>query len=256
MPRFAANLGWLFTEHDFLDRFAAAARAGFRAVEFAAPYAYPPDEIAMRLLDNGLECILINLPMGDRAKGDVGIACRPDRGAEFREGVARGIVYAQALGVPRMNVIAGLSLESDDRAALRATLVENLAYAAQELGKAGLDLLIEPLNDIDTPGFFVTRQSEGVELIGEVGAPNFGLQCDLYHVAMMGEDPTTAFERHRKAIRHMQFADAPGRGEPGRGRIDYAPIFESLDRQGYAGWLAAEYRPSRPTPETLSWFLT
>jgi hydroxypyruvate isomerase len=158
--------------------------------------------------------------------------------------------------VPRMNVIAGLAFEHEQRDALRATLVENLGYAARELGKAGLELLIEPLNDIDTPGFFVTRQSEGVELIREVGARNFGLQCDLYHVAMMGEDPGAAFEQHRTVIRHMQFADAPGRGEPGRGRIDYAPIFERLDRQGYAGWLAAEYRPSRPTAETLSWFLS
>ena len=255
MLRFAANLGWLFTEHDFLDRFAAAARAGFRAVEFAAPYAYPPEEIAMRLLDNGLECILINLPMGDRAKGDVGIACRPERRAEFREGVERGIVYAQALGVPRMNVIAGLAHAGEDPVALRATLVENLGYAAAELAKVKLDLLVEPLNDIDTPGFLVTRQAQGVELMNEVRAANFGLQFDLYHVAMMGEEPLAALDRHRAAIRHIQFADAPGRGEPGTGRVDYAPIFERIDGQGYTGWVAAEYRPSRETAQTLSWFV-
>src|SRR5882672_2645086 len=188
MPRFAANLGYLFTEHDFLDRFAAARRAGFRAVEFAAPYAYPPEEIAMRLLDNALECILINLPMGDRAKGDFGIA--------------------------------GTAGALDDPARLRETLVANLRFASRELGAAGLDLVIEPINTTDVPGFFVSRSPEAVEIIAEVGAANLGLQCDLYHTAMMGDDPAQTLERLWSAVRHIQFADAPGRGEPGTGRID------------------------------------
>ena len=197
MPRFAANLGFLFTEHAFLDRFAAARRAGFRAVEFAAPYAYPPEEIAMRLIDNGLECILVNLPMGDRAKGDFGIACRPGREREFREGVARGIEYAQALGVPKLNCISGTATAQDDRVLFAKTLVSNLRLAAREFKAAGLDLVIEPINTKDVPGFFVARSPEAVAIIEEVGADNFGLQCDLYHTAMMGDDPAQTLEDSR-----------------------------------------------------------
>ena len=253
MPRFAANLGYLFPEHDFLDRFAAARRAGFRAVEFAAPYSYPPEELAMRLIDNGLECILINLPMGDRAKGDFGIACRPGRETQFREGVARGIMYAQALGVPRLNCICGTAAASDDRTLFTKTLVANLRFAAREFKAAGLDLVIEPINTTDVPGFFVSRSPEAAALIEEVGADNFGLQCDLYHTAMMGDDPARILEDLAPAIRHIQFADAPGRGEPGTGKIDFAPLFALVDRLGYRGWVSAEYRPTRPTPETLAW---
>lgn len=255
MPRFAANLGYLFPEHDFLDRFAAARRAGFRAVEFAAPYAYPPEEIAMRLLDNALECILINLPMGERAKGDFGIACRPGREAEFRDAVARGIVYAQALRVPKLNCIAGTVGANDDPARLRATLVANLRFAARELAAAGLDLVIEPINTTDVPGFLVSRSPQAVEIIAEVGAANLGLQCDLYHTVMMGDDPARTLETFWSSVRHIQFADVPGRGEPGTGKIDFPPLFALIDRLGYGGWVSAEYRPTRSTPETLSSFL-
>jgi len=255
MPRFAANLGYLFTEHDFLDRFAAARRAGFAAVEFASPYAYPPQEIAMRLIDNGLACILINLPMGERRKGDFGIACRPGREAEFRDGVARGISYARALGVPKVNCISGTIAAGEDRARLRDTLIANLRVAAREFKSAGLDLVLEPINTTDVPGFLVPRCGEAVEVIREVGADNFGLQCDLYHAAMMGEDPAATFERFRADVRHVQFADAPGRGEPGTGKIDFPAIFALIDRLGYEGWVSAEYRPSRPTAETVRTFL-
>jgi hydroxypyruvate isomerase len=255
MPRFAANLGYLFPECDFLDRFAAARRAGFRAVEFAAPYAYPPEEIAMRLIDNALECILINLPMGDRAKGDFGIACRPGREAQFREAVARGIMYAQALGVPKLNCIAGTAAEGDDPARLHATLISNLRFAAAEFKAAGLDLVIEPINTIDVPGFFVSRSPQAAAIIAEVGAVNLGLQCDLYHTVMMGDDAAATLESLWPVVRHIQFADAPGRGEPGTGKIDFPPLFALIDRLGYDGWVSAEYRPTRPTPETLSSFL-
>lgn len=255
MPRFAANLGYLFTEHDFLDRFAAARRAGFRAVEFAAPYAYPPDEIAMRLIDNGLECILINLPMGDKSRGDFGIACRPGREDEFRDGVAKGISYARALGVPKLNCIAGTAREGEDRSRLRATLIANLGLAARELDAAGLGLVIEPINTHDVPGFFVSRASEGVALITEVAATNLGLQFDIYHTAMMGDDPATTLQAVWPFVRHIQFADAPGRGEPGTAKVDFPPLFALIDRLGYAGWVSAEYRPTRPTVETLTGFL-
>jgi len=252
MPRFAANLGFLFTEHDFLDRFAAARAAGFRAVEYAQPYAWPAPEIAARLRDNGLECILVNLPMGDKAKGDFGIACRPGREAEFRAGVARGIEYALALGVPKLNCISGTATGADDREAFRATLIANLRYAAREFKSAGLDLVIEPINTRDVPGFFVSRSPEAMEIIGEVGADNLYLQCDLYHTAMMGDDPAAILRQCRQAIRHVQFADAPGRGEPGSGKIDFAPLFAQLDEMGYDGWVSAEYRPTKPTVETLA----
>ena len=252
MPRFAANLGFLFTEHEFLDRFAAARAAGFRAVEYSQPYTWPAAEIAARLRDNELQCILVNLPMGDRARGDFGVACRPGREAEFRAGVARGIEYADILGVPKVNCISGTAGREDDRGAFRETLIQNLRYAAREFKAAGLDLVLEPINTHDIPGFFVSRSPDAVAIIEEVGADNLHLQCDLYHTAMMGDDPAVILEQCRSAIRHIQFADAPGRGEPGTGTIDFAPLFAQIDAMGYDGWVAAEYRPTRPTVETLS----
>jgi hydroxypyruvate isomerase len=253
MPRFAANLGFLFTEHPFLERFAAAREAGFTAVEFSQPYEFAPEEIASRLRDNALEMVLCNLPMGDRARGDFGIACRPGREAEFREGVARGIRYAHALGIPKLNCISGAVAPGEDRAALRETLIANLRLAAREFKAAGLDLVLEPINTRDVPTFFVSRSPEAAAIIEEVGAGNLGLQCDLYHTVMMGDDPAAILESLAPAIRHIQFADAPGRGEPGTGKIDFAPLFALIDRLGYGGWVAAEYRPTRATAETLGW---
>jgi hydroxypyruvate isomerase len=251
--RFAANLGWLFQEHAFLDRFAAARRAGFRGVEFAQPYEYPAAEVAARLRDNGLEFVLINLPMGDKSKGDFGIACRPGREDEFRRGVARGIEYAHAIGVKQLNCISGTAKPGEDRAAMRAILLSNLRLAAREFKAAGLDLLLEPINTHDIPGFFVSRQSEGAAIIEETGADNLGLQFDIYHTVMMGDDPAALLRQHRGVIRHIQFADAPGRGEPGTGSIDFAPLFALIDELGYRGWVSAEYRPSKPTPETVTY---
>jgi len=253
--RFAANLGWLFTEHPFLERFAAAARTGFRGVEFAQPYEHPAAQVASLLRDNGLECVLINLPMGDKSKGDFGIACRPGREAEFRAGVARGIEYARAIGVPKVNCISGTAKPGEDREAMRATLISNLRFAAKEFKAAGLDLLLEPINSHDIAGFFVTRQLEAVKIIDEVGASNLGLQFDIYHTVMMGDDPAAMLRECEPWIRHIQFADAPGRGEPGTGRIDFAPLFAQIDDMGYEGWVSAEYRPSKPTPQTVAGFL-
>ena len=253
--RFAANLGWLFTEHPFLDRFAAAARTGFRGVEFAQPYEYPPTEVASRLRDNDLECVLINLPMGDKSKGDFGIACRPGREAEFRAGVARGIEYAHAIGVRKLNCISGTAKPGEDREAMRSLLISNLRFAAKEFKAAGLDLVLEPINTQDIPGFVVSRSPEAVAIIDEVGADNLFLQCDLYHTVMMGDDPAAILRQCEPWIRHIQFADAPGRGEPGTGRIDFAPLFAQIDEMGYEGWISAEYRPSKPTPQTVASFL-
>jgi hydroxypyruvate isomerase len=255
MPRFAANLGFLFTELPFLERFAAARAAGFRAVEFAAPYGYPAAELAARLADNGLECILINLPMGDRARGDIGFACRPGREGEFSDGVASGIAYAHALGVPKLNCISGVAKPGEDMALLRRALVSNMRLAAREFKAAGLDLVIEPLNTHDNPDFILPRSPDVVRLIEEIGAPNVGLQCDIYHTVMMGDDAAAVLEQCWPSIRHIQFADVPGRGEPGTGTIDFAPLFALIDRKGYAGWVSAEYKPTRPTAETVSTFL-
>ena len=255
MPRFAANLGYLFPEYPFLERFAAARRAGFRAVEFAVPYDFPAAELASRIKDNGLECILVNLPMGNRAKGDFGIACRPGREREFVEGVASGIAYAHALGVPRLNCISGTAKPGEDDALLRRTLVSNMRLAAREFKAAGLDLVIEPLNSKDIPAFIVPRSPDVVRLIEEIGEPNVGLQCDIYHTVMMGDDPAAILEECWPSIRHIQFADVPGRGEPGTGKIDFASLFDLIDRKGYTGWVSAEYKPSRPTAETVPAFL-
>ena len=253
MPRFAANLGWLFTEHSFLDRFAAARAAGFTAVEFASPYGHSAGEIAERLETHGLRCILFNLPMGDKSKGDMGIACRPGREGEFRDGVARAIDYAKALGCARVNCISGKALPGEDRLALRERLVSNLRFAARELKGAGLELVVEPLNDIDNPHFILPRSPEMAAVIAEVAEPNVGLQCDIYHTVMMKDDPAAMLQALRPVIRHVQFADAPGRGEPGTGRIDFPPLFALLDRIGYDGWVSAEYKPSKRTEETLAW---
>ena len=255
MPRFAANLGYLFAEHAFLDRFAAAASAGFRAVEFAVPYDYPRHELAARLGANGLECILVNLPMGDRAKAEYGLACRPDRVADFRQGVARGIEYAHALGVARLNCICGTARPGDDATVLRKTLVENVRFAAREFKRDGLDLLVEPLNDRDVAGFVAPRAADVIALIEEAGEDNVHLQFDLYHSAMMGEDVARSLEAAWPRVRHIQFADAPGRHEPGTGRTDFGALFALIDRLGYPGWVSAEYRPTRATIETISSFM-
>ncbi len=253
MPRFAANLGFLFPEHAFLERFAAARAAGFLAVEFASPYEFAASEVAARLRDNGLRCILINLPMGDKAKGDFGIACRPERVAEFRRGVATAIEYGRALGVPRMNCIAGTLPPGGDAGACRATLCDNLAYAARALAAEGIELVVEPINAIDVPGFFLPRCTPAAALIAEVGEANLGLQLDLYHAAMAGDDPGALLRELQPAIRHIQFADAPGRNEPGTGQLDFAALFAQIDASGYGGWVAAEYRPLKPTAATLHW---
>lgn len=253
MPKLAANLSMLFPQLDFLERFAAARAAGFDAVEFPSPYGHTPDAVAQALRDAGLRCILFNLPSGDPAKGDFGIACRPGREAEFRTGVLRAIEYAQALGCGRINVVTGRILEGEDPAKLRAVLLANVAYAAGELHRAGIDFVIEPINDIDIPGFFLTRQDEGAAVVEAIGVHRMGLQCDLYHTVMKGDDPAAIVKRLQPVIRHVQFADAPGRGEPGSGTVDIPSLFKLLDTLAYDGWVSAEYKPTRRTEETLGW---
>ncbi|MGE3307341.1 MAG: hydroxypyruvate isomerase [Rhizobiaceae bacterium] len=253
MLRFSANLTMLFTEHDFLDRFAAAASAGFTGVEYVGPYAWPAAEIAGRLRDNGLTQALFNLPAGDWEKGERGIAILPDRVDEFRRGVDLAIDYAGALGCGQVNCLAGLAPPGVDRALLRRTFVDNLRYASARLGEAGIRLLVEPINTIDMPGFFINRADEAVALIDDVGSDNLWLQFDVYHMQIMQGDLTRSLERHVDRIAHIQVADNPGRHEPGTGEINYPFVFRTLERLGYTRWVGAEYRPQAGTMAGLGW---
>jgi hydroxypyruvate isomerase len=253
MPKFAANLSMLFTEVDFLDRFEAAAKAGFQGVEYLFPYDYSPAELKARLDANGLTQVLHNLPAGDWAAGERGIACHPDRVEEFRAGVDKAIEYATALGCAQVNCLAGIQPQgvSDDQA--RQTLVENLRYAAEKLEAAGILLLAEPINTRDIPGFFLNRTEQALQIFDEVGSRNLKLQYDIYHMQIMEGDLAPTLERHLDRIAHVQLADNPGRHEPGTGEIHYPFLFAHLDRLGYEGWIGCEYKPATTTKEGLGW---
>jgi hydroxypyruvate isomerase len=253
MPRFAANLTMLFTEVPFLDRFERAALAGFKAVEFLFPYAHPAEEIRRRLDEHQLTLVLHNLPAGDWDAGERGIACLPDRVDEFRAGVAKAITYAKALGVTQLNCLAGRAPAGVDPAVLNRTLVENLRFAAAALRLADLKLLLEPINTVDIPGFFVSRTVEALAIIDEVGADNLFLQYDLYHAQRMEGELAATLEKHLARIAHVQLADNPGRHEPGTGEINYPFLFAHLDRIGYRGWVGCEYKPATTTEAGLHW---
>ncbi len=253
MPRFAANLTTMFNEVEFHDRFAAAAEAGFKAVEYLLPYAHDKDELAERLRANDLVQVLHNLPVGDWDAGDRGIACHPDRVGEFREGVVRALDYAAALGCARLNCLAGLAPPGVAPERLRATFVANLKFAAGVLAEAGLTLLTEPINTRDVPGFYLSRTDQALAIIDDVGAPNLALQYDVYHMQIMEGDLAPTLERHLDRIGHIQISDTPGRNEPGTGEINYPFLFDHLDRLGYEGWIGCEYKPRAGTVEGLAW---
>jgi hydroxypyruvate isomerase len=253
MPKFAANLTMLFNEVPFLERFERAAAAGFKAVEFLFPYAYPVAELQKRLKDNDLRLVLHNLPGGDWDAGDRGMACHPDRVDEFRAGVARGIEYGTALGVPHLNCLAGKAPAGIDDGALRRTFVANLRVAAAELKNAKLNLLIEPINRFDIPGFYLNTTAQALSILDEVGADNAFVQYDIYHAQRMEGELANTMSRHLARIGHIQLADNPGRNEPGTGEINYAFLFAHLDRIGYKGWVGCEYKPAARTEEGLSW---
>ncbi|TAL85133.1 MAG: hydroxypyruvate isomerase [Rhodanobacter sp.] len=253
MPKFSANLTMMFNELPFLERFDAAAAAGFHAVEFLFPYDYPAQTLRDQLDGHGLELVLHNLPAGDWAAGERGIACDPARIDEFRQGVARAIDYAKALDCPRVNCLAGIVAE-DRRDIARRTLIENLRYAAGQLEDAGILLLLEPVNTRDIPGFFVNRSSRALEIIDAVGSDNLKLQFDLYHAQVMEGDLTHTIEAHFDRIGHLQLADNPGRHEPGTGEINYPYLFRRLDELDYQGWIGCEYKPRTTTTEGLGWF--
>lgn len=253
MTRIAANLSMLFTEVPLAERFERAARAGFAAVEIQFPYEMPA--AAMRgLLDaHGLRMVLHNLPGGDVAAGERGYACHPGREAEFRAGVARGIEYALTLGVPQLNCLAGIAPPGVDDATLRATFVANLRHAAGECRRAGLKLLIEPINRRDVPGFWLDGTAKAVSVLDEVGADNAFVQYDVYHAQRHEGELAATIERHLPRIAHIQIADNPGRHEPGTGEIHYPFLFAHLARLGYRGWIGAEYWPAGRTEDGLGW---
>ncbi len=253
MPKFAANLTMMFTDLPFLSRFAAAAEAGFDAVEFLFPYEFDKGELASLLAASGLRLVLHNLPAGDWARGERGIACHPGRVAEFRAGVERAIDYAAALQCPKVNCLAGILPDGVTADAARATLIENLRYAAGKLEAAKIGLLLEPVNCRDIPGFFVDRTRPALEIIAATGSNNIKLQYDIYHAQVMEGDLACTIETEFERIGHIQLADNPGRHEPGTGEINFPFLFRRIDELGYRGWIGCEYKPATTTTAGLSW---
>ncbi|MEP6915913.1 MAG: 2-oxo-tetronate isomerase [Acidobacteriota bacterium] len=253
MPKFAANLTMMFTELAFSGRFAAAARAGFTGVEFLFPYDHAPAQVACWLEDHALENVAFNLPPGDWNAGERGLASLPGREAEFREGVARALEYAEVLGTPRLHAMAGIVPAGADRALYRDTYLRNLAFAAAELSTHGRTLLIEPINPRDIPGFFLNTQAEAHAIREEIGAPNLKVQMDFYHAQIVEGDVTTTFRQYFGGIGHLQLASVPARHEPDEGELDYQYVLKVVDEMGYEGWVGCEYRPRARTEDGLGW---
>ena len=254
MPKFAANLSMMFNEHDFPNRFAAAAKAGFDAVEFLFPYDYSPAEVAQWHKENNLKNVLFNLPPGDWAAGERGIAALPGREAEFRAGVAKAIEYALALGTPQLHMMAGLVPAGSDMAIHRKTYFENMKFAAQALAKHNLNLLLEPINTRDMPGYFLNTQAQAHQLRVESGEPNVKVQMDFYHAQIMEGDLAETFKKYFKDIGHTQIASVPKRNEPDDGEVNYPYLYQLLDEMGYEGYVGCEYRPKGKTEDGLAWF--
>jgi hydroxypyruvate isomerase len=264
MPKFAANFSFLYQEMPFLDRYAAAAKDGFKGVEFLFPYEFDKRELAARLTGNGLQQALFNAPPGDWAGGERGIACLPGREAEFKQSIATALEYAQALSCPRVHVVAGLIPKGETRESVRSTYVSNIRYAAREAAKQGIDILIEPLNLRDNPGFFLNRQDHAHDLIAEVDEPNAKVQFDLYHCQVVEGDLAMKIKKYLPTgkVGHIQMAGIPTRNEPDVGEVNYDYIFGVIDEVskdcGWNGWVGCEYRPARGavangTSDGLGW---
>lgn len=261
MPRFAANLSLMYPEHAFLDRFAAAAADGFRAVEFLFPYEFDPREIAARLQDLDLTQALFNAPPGDFAAGERGLASLPGQQERFRRALReQALPWAAALGCGRVHVMAGLVPAGADRALHRATYLDNLAWAAPQAAAAGVQLMIEPINTRDIPGYFLNRQDEAHAIVREVGAPNLKVQMDLYHCQIVEGDVAMKLRRYLGdgpdggRVGHLQIAGVPERHEPDIGELNHPYLFALLDELGYAGHVGCEYRPRGGTSAGLGWF--
>ena len=253
MPKFAANLSLMFTEVPFVDRFAAAARAGFDAVEFLFPYEHPADDLARLLRAHGLANVLFNLPPGDWTAGERGMAAIPGREGEFRDSLALALSYAAALRTPRLHVMAGVVPADADRGAYRATYVANLAHAAARAARVGIDVLIEPLNPRDAPGYFLRTQADAHAIREAVGAANLKVQMDLYHCQIVEGDVATRLRQYLPHVGHIQIAGVPDRHEPDTGELNYPYLFRLLDELGYEGWVGCEYRPAKDTVAGLGW---
>lgn len=264
MPQFAANLSLMYTELPFLDRFAAAARDRFTAVEFQFPYAFASADVAARLADSGLQLVLLNAPAGgvDRAamataweRGERGTAALPGREAEFRAGVQEALRYAERLGCPRIHVLSGTVPPGVEREALKALCADNLRWAADEAARAGREILIEPINLRDMPRYFLNRQDHAHELLDAVQAPNLKVLMDLYHCQIVEGDVATKLQRYLPTgrVAHVQIAGVPGRHEPDRGELHYPFLFDTIDALGYTGWVGCEYLPAAGTTDGLGW---
>jgi hydroxypyruvate isomerase len=253
MPRFAANLSMMFNEVDFLDRFAAARKAGFAGVEFLFPYDHPPAELRRRLDDNGLTQALFNMPPGDWQAGERGIAALPGRQAAFRDSVRRALDYAAALGCPLLHCMAGIVPADVAPATAAAVYAANLSWAAEQAQPAGVRLCIEPINHRDMPGYFLNTQAQGAAIVAAIGVERIGLQFDVYHCQITEGDVTRRMETYMPVIAHMQIADVPARNEPGTGEIGWDFVLKRMDALGYAGWVGCEYRPAAGTEAGLGW---
>lgn len=254
MPRFAANLSMLFTDVDFVERFARAAAAGFQGVEYLFPYAWGKDLLRQRLDDFQLQQALFNMPPGDWDAGERGLAALPGRENEFREGVEQALDYARHLACPRLHAMAGCPDAGVSAEAARQVYVDNLQYAARLCAQHGITLLIEPINNIDMPGYFLTTSAQAGAVLEAVGADNLRIQYDCYHMQIMEGNLAATMERLLPRIGHIQIAGVPGRHEPDVGEIHYPYLFGCLDDWGYGGWIGCEYRPRGETDAGLGWF--
>ncbi|KKB80947.1 hydroxypyruvate isomerase [Devosia soli] len=254
MPRFSANISMLYPELPFMERFAAAAADGFKAVEYVGAYDQDPAALKALLDEHALTQALFNMPAGNWAAGERGIACHPDRIPEFRQGIGRAVEYAKATGCDQVNCLAGIAPQGYDRTALELVLIDNLRYAAPRFADAGIKLLLEPINTRDIPGFLVNSTSDYERIASAVKHDNLYLQYDFYHMQVVQGDLIPTFLALQPRIAHVQIADNPGRNEPGTGEINYPNIFRALDEAGYTGWVGAEYKPKAGTSQGLSWF--
>ncbi len=254
MPKFAANLSMMFTEVPFLDRFAAASAAGFSAVEFMFPYEYAPEEVAAKAKSVGVEVVLFNMPAGNWSEGNRGIACIPGREEEFRAGVEKALTYAKSLKSPRLHAMAGIVPTGVSPALCRATLINNLGFAAEKLAPLDITLVLEAINHRDMPGFAVSTQMESYSICKAVDAPNLKMQMDLYHMQVSEGDLATKLRLYAARCGHVQVAGCPKRNEPDTGEICYEYLYRVLDQIGYAGWIGCEYRPAGKTVDGLGWF--
>lgn len=255
MPRFAANLSLLFTEHPFLERFEHARRAGFEAIEFLFPYEFDTAAIARALRQNDLKLVLFNLPAGDFAAGDRGLANDPRRIEEFRRGVHDALAIAVELGAGRLNCLAGMRLPDLSEDVQTATLIDNLRFAADAAAHVGIGQVMEPLNAFDAPGYFVTTPDAGFTIVERAAHPNLFLQYDVYHAQRMVGNLTETINNRINLIGHVQIADSPARHEPGTGEINFPFVFQALDAAGYDDWVSLEYRPLVDTASSLEWLM-